>query len=44
MLAIPEMKKGFKKQAKWTKDFKDFECIGERRLMDKTLEQAKQKE
>ena len=44
LLSIPEVKRGHKVQSKWSKDFKEFECLGNDRLLDKTVKAAAAKE
>ena len=40
MLTVAEVKRGYKAQSKWSKDFKDFECLGDQRLFDKEVKNA----
>ena len=44
LLNVSEMQRGRRMQTKWSSDFKEFECIGNQRLMDKTVKIAKDKE
>ena len=41
LLGIAQMKRGHKVASKWSQDFKEFECLGNDRLLDKTVKQAK---
>ena len=41
LLNIAQVKRGFKAQSKWSQDFKEFECLGNDRLLDKTVKLAK---
>ena len=44
LLNVTEVQKGHKIQSKWSSDFKEFECLGSQRLMDKTVNAAKDRE
>ena len=44
MLNVDAIQRGHKAQSKWSQDFKDFECLGDLRLIDKTVLQASAKE
>ena len=44
LLNVTEVQRGRKIQSKWSSDFKEFECSGNQRLMDKTVNAAKDRE
>ena len=44
MLIVDQIKRGFKAQAKWSQEFKDFECLGDQRLLDKQVKEASARE
>lgn len=44
LLGIAVVKRGHQAQSKWSQDFKKFECLGNDRLLDKCIKEAKAKE
>ena len=44
LLGIAQIKRGYKAQSKWSSEFKEFECIGDDRQMDRTLKEARARE
>jgi len=44
LLGVAQVQRGHKAQSKWSKDFKEFECLGEDRLLDKTVKAAAARE